>query len=142
MVIQLACKSFLFSKDGLWVKKDYSLFNVTMGSYDVAEICEIVGLYLLSKFAVLLGKQNVGLYRDDGLAAINSCSGPVLDKTGKNIIYLFKNKGLNITIDTNLIETNFLDVWFNLVTGKFFAYWTPNDKPLYINQNQTTFQLS
>ena len=73
------------------------------------------------------------LYRDDGLAATNSCSGPVLDRTRKNIISLFKNEGLNITIDTNLIETDFLDVTFNLVTGKFFPYRKPNNKPLYIN---------
>ena len=120
--IQLARKSLLFSKDGPWMKKDNSLFDVTMGSFDGAEICEIVGLYLLSKLAVLMGKENVGLYRDDGLAAINSCNGPVLDRKRTNIISLFKNEGLNITIGTNLIETYFLDVTFNLVTGKFFPY--------------------
>ena len=58
--IRLARKSLLFSKDKPWVKKDNSLFDVTMGSFGGAEICEIVGLYLLSKLAVLLGKENVG----------------------------------------------------------------------------------
>ena len=80
-----------------------------------------------------MGKDNVGLYRDDGLAAINSCSGPVLNRTRKNIISLFKSEGLNITIDTNLNEADFLDVTFNLETGKFFPYRKPNNKPLYIN---------
>ena len=51
----------------------------------------------------------------------------------KNIITLFKNEGLGITIDTNLIETDFLDVTFNLTTGKFFPYRKPNNIPLYIN---------
>ena len=74
-----------------------------MGSFDGAEICEIVGLYLLSKLSTLLGRENVGLYRDDGLATVNSCSGPILDKTRKDIISLFKNEGLNITIETNLV---------------------------------------
>ena len=69
-----------------------------MGSFDRAEICEIVGLYLLNKLSNLLGKENVGLYRDDSLAAINSCSGLVLDRTRKEIIALFKKEGLNITI--------------------------------------------
>ena len=65
-----------------------------MGSFDGAEICELVGLYLLDKLLSLIGRKNVGLYRDDGLAAINSSSGPVLDKMRKNIIPLFKNEGL------------------------------------------------
>ena len=132
--IKLARKSLLFSKDGTWVKKGGNeLFDVTMGSFDGAEVCELVGLYLLDKLSKLLGKDNVGLYRDDGLAAVKSTSGPVLDKMRKNIITLFKNEGLGITIDTNLIETDFLDVTFNLTTCKFFPYRKPNNIPLYIN---------
>ena len=131
--ILLARKSLLFSKDEIWVKKDKSSFDVTMRSFDGAEICKIVGLYLLDKLSNLLGKENVGLYRDDGLAAINSCSGPVLDRTRKNIIALFKKEGLNITIETNLAETDFLDVTLNLVTGKYLPYRKPNSDPLYIN---------
>ena len=37
-----------------------------MGSWDGAEVCEIVGLFLLSRLQHL--SINVGLYRDDGLA--------------------------------------------------------------------------
>ena len=104
-----------------------------MRSFDGAEVCELVGLYLLDKLSELLGKDNVRLYRDDGLAAVKSTSGPVLDKMRKNIITLFKNEGLGITIDTNLVETDFLDVTFNLTSGKFFPYRKPNNTPLYIN---------
>ena len=32
-------KSLLFSSNGTWIKKDGSLFDVTMGSFDGAEIC-------------------------------------------------------------------------------------------------------
>ena len=73
-----------------------------MGSFDGAEICELVGLYLLDKLSSLIGRKDVGLYRDDGLAAINSSSGPVLDKMRKNIIALFNNDRLLMTIETNL----------------------------------------
>ena len=131
--ISLARKSLLFSKHEIWVKKDNSLFDVTMESFHGAEICEIVGLYLLDKLSNLLGKENVGLYRDNGIAAINSCSGPVLDITRKSVIALFKKEELNITIETNLIETNFHDVTFSLVTEKYFPYRKPNNDPLYIN---------
>ena len=49
-IIKHARKSLLFH-DGLpWVKRDSpNAFDVTMGSYDVAEICELVGLFILSK---------------------------------------------------------------------------------------------
>ena len=78
-----------------------------MGSFDGAEICKLVALYLLNKLSKLLGNDNVGFYRDDGLAAIKSTSSPILDKTRKSIIAFFKKEGLTITIDTNLIETDF-----------------------------------
>ena len=50
-------------------EKTTSGFDVIMGSYDGAEICELVGLYLLSQLQNL--NINVGLYRDDGLAVTN-----------------------------------------------------------------------
>ena len=48
------------------MKKQNKNFEVGMGSFDGAEISELVGLYLLSLLAQL--KINVELYRDDGLA--------------------------------------------------------------------------
>lgn len=47
------------------------MFDVTMGSYDGAQACELIGLYMLSKLTPLL-KSSVGLYRDDGLIACNA----------------------------------------------------------------------
>ena len=73
-------------------------FDVTIGSFDGAEICELGGLYLLDKLSRLIGRENVGLYKYDRLAAINSSSGPVLDKTRKNIVALFKIERLSIII--------------------------------------------
>ena len=51
-----------------------------MGRFDGGNICELVGLYLLDKLSNLIGRENVGLYRDDGLAPINSIIGNVLEK--------------------------------------------------------------
>ena len=44
-----------------------------------------------------------------------------------------QNAGLSITIETNLFETDFLDVTFNLATGNFFPFRKPKNQPLYIN---------
>jgi hypothetical protein len=42
-----------------------------MGSFDGAEICELVGLFILNHVGKRFGKENIGLYRDDGLAYKN-----------------------------------------------------------------------
>ena len=68
---KLARKSLLFNKDGTWVKKgDDALFDLTMGSFDGAKVCELVGLCLLDKQSSLIGRENVGLYIDDLLLLI------------------------------------------------------------------------
>ena len=41
-----------------------------MRSYNAAEICELVGLYLLNQLSTVIDKSSAALYRDDGLAAI------------------------------------------------------------------------
>ena len=41
-------KSLLFNSNNIWIKKGSDpYFDLTMGSYDGAEICELVGLYIL-----------------------------------------------------------------------------------------------
>ena len=133
-IIHHSRKSLLFDRKSVWVKKgNSSLFDVTMGSYDGAEICKLVGLALLNQLSTVIDKSSVGLYRDDGLAAINNANGPKLDRIRKDIIALFKEEGLSITIETNLIETDFLDVTFNLATNKYFLFRKANNTPLYIN---------
>ena len=77
--------------------------------------------------------KSVGLYRDDGIAAINNANGPKLDRIRKDIITLFVGDGLSINIETNLIETDFLDVAFNLTTKKYFSFRKANNTPLHIN---------
>ena len=48
-IIMHARKSLLFDKNSPWSKNDSAnTFDVTMGSFDGAEVCELVGLYILS----------------------------------------------------------------------------------------------
>ena len=80
----------------------------------------------------MIGTKNVGLYRNDSLAVIHQANGPKMDRINKDVIALFKSEGLSITIDTNLIETDFLVVSFNLGMDKLFPYRKPSNTPLYI----------
>ena len=48
-VIMNARKSLLFYNESFWVKKQGTeLFDVAMGSYDGAEIADLVGLFILN----------------------------------------------------------------------------------------------
>jgi hypothetical protein len=70
-IIKHERKSLLFNTGKPWTKKDSAgLFDVTMGSHDGADICELVGLFILNHISKKFGKENIGLYRDDGLALI------------------------------------------------------------------------
>ena len=55
-MIAHARKSLLFEQGSVWSKIDKPNFAVAMGSYDGAEVCELVGLYLLDELAELLEK--------------------------------------------------------------------------------------
>ena len=127
-----ARKSLLFNHDQPWTKQQ-GLFDVTMGAYDGAEICELVGLYLLQEMRNRFPDLNIGLYRDDALGCHKRTSGTQTEKNKKALIKLFKENGLNITIETNLQQVNFLDATLCLPTETYTPYRKPNNNPLYIN---------
>ena len=47
-------------------------FDVTMGAYDGAEVCELIGTVLLDKIILKYDKNSIGLYRDSGLSAFKN----------------------------------------------------------------------
>ena len=78
-VIIHAKKSTFIHKQQPWQKKGDTTFDVTMGSYDGVETCELVGsCFLLSQLQDL--NINVGLYRDDGYGRFANVS--VRQRTG------------------------------------------------------------
>ena len=90
-VIQYARKSFLFNGSHTWIKKQ-GLFYVTMSAYDRAEVCELVGIYMLNALSTTSNKDDSGLYRDDGLAVLKNKSGPQSEKAKKeNFQKIFKS---------------------------------------------------
>ena len=126
-------RSLLFNRDETWIKKNNEKFDVTMGSWDGAEICELVGLYILNHLPDKFG--NLGLYRDDGLACLHRRSGRTMDVLRKEMEKYFKeNFNLAITVETNLMRTDFLDITLDLETGKYSPFMKPNNVPLYINK--------
>ena len=93
-IIIKAKNSLLFNGNTTWCKKtSNSLFDVTMGSFDGAETCELVGSYILSKLTPKLG-HNIGLYRDDGLAAFDKTPREI-ENIKKYICTTFSEHNLN-----------------------------------------------
>ena len=133
-------KSLLFNKNEVWVKKDNPDFDVTMGSFNGVEVCELVGLYLLDILRKEFGDNKIGLYRHDGLSCFQNLSGPESKKIKKKLCKIFKNHGLNITVECNLRITDFLDVTFDLRIGKYYPYRKVNSELLYIHKQSN--QLS
>ena len=74
---------------------------MTIGTYDTAYICELVGIPILSQLSRITDKENKGLYRDDRLIIIKEPNGPKLDKYRKKITNALKLLGFKITIITN-----------------------------------------
>ena len=90
-----------------------------MRTYDWVEICELVGISLLNKVSDLINKNNVRLYRDDGLTVFKNKSGQQLEKMKNNLQKLLKDFALKVIIESNLKIVNYLDVTLNLKDGKY-----------------------
>ena len=81
-------KTLLFHENDSWIKrKGDKNFDVPMGWLDGAEVCDLTGLYILSKIKTVFENQNdIGLYRDDGLGILRNLSGPQIERVRKEII--------------------------------------------------------
>ena len=106
-----------------------------MGSYDGAQLCKLVGLYLLDLLTNEFGKQNIDLYRDDGLSCFENISGPDPEKVKKKLFKIFKNSRLSIAVECNFIVTEFLDATFDLRSAAYYPYRKLNNELLYINKH-------
>ena len=67
------------------------------------------------------------------MTIIKDLSGPEIERLKKNAVTTFKDCGLNITIEANLITVNSLDVTFDLRKGIYLPYRKPDNRPIYIN---------
>ena len=84
-IIHHTRKSLLLNDQHTWIKRDSGLFDVMMGAYNGAEVCDLVGNYLLYKLSKLYKREDIGLHRDDGLVLFKDKSGPELEKIKKSI---------------------------------------------------------
>ena len=101
-----------------------------LGSFDGAELCELIEIYIQSILAKMTSKNGLGLYRDNSLIVLKNKNGRQTDMIRKKIVKIFKDT--NFSIDINLIDVNFLDVTFNLANETYQLYNKPNNEIKYI----------
>ena len=104
-----------------------------MGSFDGTEVCELVGVLILSQPSRIINNTDLGLYRDDGLIIIRKPNGPKLDNYRKRISNALKLLGFKSTIHTNLKTVNFLDITLNLTNCTYEPYKKDNNTLIYIH---------
>ena len=105
-VINHSRKSLLSDGSNTWIKKQGGLFDVSMGAYDRAEVCQLVGTYMLNVLSKKYNKNDFGLYQDYGLTVLKNKSGPQSEQVKKNIQKIFKEHGLDIIIQCNMKVVN------------------------------------
>ena len=121
-------QSLPFNNNTPWQKRNSNtLFDVTMGSYDGAETCELVGCYFLSQLTQI-PDIDIGLYRDDGLVVLNQTPQKI-ENVKKEICRIFALNNLRITIKANKKIVHFLDVTLDLTTGRFKPYSQTSNYP-------------
>ncbi len=103
-----------------------------MGSFDGAETCELVGLYILFQIREAKIGVDANLYRDDGLAASDKTERQI-DNIKKQLVKLFQKFGLQITITVNTKVVDFLDITLNLNSGLHQPFNKPGNKIDYVD---------
>ena len=103
-----------------------------MGSYMGAEICDLIGLYILSDLSSIDTLVSFGLYRDDGLTVLkkSKCEN---ERAAKSIRKIFQNHGFKITVEANLIQTDYLDITLNLSNNTYAPFRKENSHIRYVN---------
>ena len=107
-----------------------------MGSFDGAEVCELVGMYLQNEIInskIGVTKAKSGLYRDDGLILIKA-SKRELDNIRKKLEALLATHNLKITAETGSRITDYLYVTLNLTENTYKPYRKDDQLPVYIHK--------
>ena len=135
-IIMHSCQSILSYNGDIWQKKSESdLFDIPMGSFHGAEICDLIGLHLLSKLSHIFELQSYGLYRDDGLAVVDWSTPAKLDKLRKKAISTMLESGFKITIDVGITSIDFLDVNLDLANDTFRPFRKKNSTLSYVHKS-------
>ena len=132
--IRISCrKSILSDNRRTWVKSLIDNFDAPMGGYDLAQVADLIEIYILDMLNRIVNLEQMGLYQDDGVIFILDSNGPKTSNIHKKIIRAYKLLGLRIQIASNLKIVDFLDVTLNLNNSPFKPYSKNDSASTYVN---------
>ena len=100
-----------------------------------AELCELVGEFMLTEISKVIEQADIGLYRDDGLGVMRRIGKPEIERRKKEIIQIFKQYNLSITVSSGMTSVDYLDLEFDLKRKIFSPYKKPNSDLLYVHKD-------
>ena len=86
---------------------------------DGAEVCELIGSFLIYQLSNKYKKKNIGLNKDDGLAVFKTKSGPKAERVKVDFQKTFWENDLTIVIKCNLKIGDYLHVTLNLLNSTY-----------------------
>ena len=104
-----------------------------MEAYDGVEICELVGIFMLSLLSKWYNSNIIRLHCNDGLSVFRNAIGQQAEKHKKIIQKISKGKGFQVIIKCNLTIVDYLDVTLNLSVGRYCHFHKPNEETTYIH---------
>ena len=115
------------------LKKGESNFDITVRTYDGAEVCVLIGIFMLSLLSKHINKNHIELYRNDGLAILKNNSRTEVEKFKKKFQKLFKEKHIDIIVQYNFKITNFFNITLKLNDGSYRPYRKSKQETNYIH---------
>ena len=103
-------------------------FNITMGAYDGAKICELVGGLLLHNLNNIIDP-----FQDDELIIVDTWTSRKDNVIRKELDWLFEKLSFKVDIQINLQITDYLDITVNLYSGTVSPFRKNNQYPCFIN---------
>ena len=127
-IIKDSRKTLLFHNNHFWGKKSGDPdFDVTMGCYDEAEVCELVRTFILNKLSSIIDKDSIGLYHDDSLGMFDKLLGHKYNRV--KLSQFLKTTDLTTNI------TSILHLTLNLKTDPYQPFRQPNNNLIWIDIN-------
>ena len=99
----------LYGSESFIKREGNENFDVSMECFDGAEMCELVGTYILSQLNTVFENENVGLYRDDGIGIFRDFSGQEVERKRKASI----KKQIPISISKRISKLSSNEETFN-----------------------------
>ena len=107
-----------------------------MGSRDLCELCELVGLFLLSEVTERLEQLgmdfSIALYRDDLIIAVWK-HGKTINSIKSEVTKTFKKHDLELCDWEEGVQQNYLDINFNLDKSEYGPFKKQNDNTRYLH---------